>query len=44
MKFHGILMTMLLLAMLIVSGAAADSQVPLNTAGSLFSESVELAT
>jgi tetratricopeptide (TPR) repeat protein len=43
MKFHGILMTMLLLAMLIVSGAAADSQEPLNTAGALYSESVDLA-
>ena len=43
MKIHGILMAMLVLVMLIVSGAAADSQESFNSSGTLYSKSVDLA-
>jgi tetratricopeptide (TPR) repeat protein len=43
MKIHVILMAMLVLAMLIVPGTAADSQESLNSAGALYSKSVDLA-
>ncbi len=43
MKIHGILMAFLVLIMLIVPCTAADSQESLNSAGALYSESVDLA-
>jgi tetratricopeptide (TPR) repeat protein len=42
-NIHVILTALLLLAMLMVSGAAADSQELLNSAGALYSKSVDLA-
>jgi tetratricopeptide (TPR) repeat protein len=43
MKIHAILLTVLVLVALIVSAAAEDSQDSLNSAGALYSESVDLA-
>ena len=43
MKIHVILMTMLVLAMLGVPASAADSQESFNSAGALYSQSVDLA-
>jgi tetratricopeptide (TPR) repeat protein len=43
MKIHSMLMAMLLLLMLIVSGAAADSPESFNSSGALYSKSVDLA-
>jgi tetratricopeptide (TPR) repeat protein len=43
MKIHGILITMLVLAVLTVCGAADDSPESLNSAGALYSKSVDLA-
>jgi len=43
MKIHGILMALLVLLMLIVPCTAADSQESLNSAGALYSKSVDLA-
>jgi tetratricopeptide (TPR) repeat protein len=43
MKIHRILMAMLVLAILVVPASAADSTESLNTAGALYSQSVDLA-
>lgn len=43
MKFHGILMAVLVLTILIVSAAAADSQESFNSSGALYTKSVDLA-
>jgi tetratricopeptide (TPR) repeat protein len=43
MKIHFIIIVLMILALLPVSGAAADSQGPLNSAGALYSQSVDLA-
>jgi tetratricopeptide (TPR) repeat protein len=43
MKFHGILMAVLVLTMLIVSAAAADLQESFNSSGALYTKSVDLA-
>jgi tetratricopeptide (TPR) repeat protein len=43
MKFHGILMAVLVLTMLIVSAAAADSEESFNSSGAFYTKSVDLA-
>jgi tetratricopeptide (TPR) repeat protein len=43
MKIHVILIAMLVLVILVVPGAAADSQESFNSAGALYSQSVDLA-
>jgi tetratricopeptide (TPR) repeat protein len=43
MKIHGFLIAMLVVVLLAVPGAAADSQESFNAAGALYSQSVDLA-